>query len=112
CAFWRQMMDLYPDAPVLLSTRSDADTWWRSVDNTIANTIRAEPPPEMVDWIAMVRDMINIRFADGSFEPDGREIAIAAYEAHNAAVRAEVPADRLVEYQPGDGWEPLAKMLG
>jgi hypothetical protein len=27
-------------------------------------------------------------------------------------VRAEVPAERLVEWQPGDGWAPLARALG
>ena len=38
--------------------------------------------------------------------------AIAAYEAHNVEVRATVPADRLVEWRPGDGWEPLCAALG
>ena len=40
---------------------------------------------------------------DVTFTPDWREreAAIAAYEAHNAAVRAAVPRDRLVEWQPG-----------
>ena len=36
----------------------------------------------------------------------------ACYEAHNAEVRATVPADRLFEYQPGDGWGPLCAALG
>jgi Sulfotransferase domain len=35
-----------------------------------------------------------------------------AYELHNARVRASVPADRLVEWQPEDGWEPLCRALG
>jgi hypothetical protein len=34
-----------------------------------------------------------------------------AYEAHNANVRASVPEDRLVEWQPGDGWEPICSAL-
>jgi hypothetical protein len=37
---------------------------------------------------------------------------MAAYEAHNAEVRATVPAARLFEYQPGDGWAPLCAALG
>jgi len=27
-------------------------------------------------------------------------------------VRAEAPPDRLVDWQPGDGWEPLCAALG
>ena len=48
------------------------------------------------------------------FTPDvhDRAASIAAYERHNAEVRARVPKHRLVEYQPGDGWEPLCKALG
>jgi hypothetical protein len=111
-AFWSELLDVYPDAPVLLSTRTDPQTWWKSVDDTIANSVRQPPPPELEEWAAMTRDLINLRFADGAFAEDGKDVAIAAYEAHNAAVRATVPPERLVEYQPGDGWEPLARMLG
>jgi hypothetical protein len=48
------------------------------------------------------------------FTPDWRDEAKAkrAYEAHNAAVRAEVPADKLIDWQPGDGWEPICDKLG
>ena len=35
-----------------------------------------------------------------------------AYEAHNADVRASVPADRLIDWHPGDGWEPICEKLG
>ena len=31
----------------------------------------------------------------------------AGYERHNERVRQEVPADRLVQWQPADGWGPL-----
>lgn len=34
------------------------------------------------------------------------------YEAHNAHVRAVVPKDRLLEWHPRDGWEPLCQHLG
>ena len=37
---------------------------------------------------------------------------MAAYERHNEAVRREVPTERLVEWQPGAGWEPLCNALG
>ena len=57
---------------------------------------------------AMVRELIA-----GHLGPDWRtrEVCIAAYERHNAEVRAGVAPDRLVEWQPGDGWEPLCRAL-
>ena len=36
---------------------------------------------------------------------------IAAFERHNAEVRREVPAARLLEWRASDGWEPLCKAL-
>jgi hypothetical protein len=59
--------------------------------------------------LAMVSDL----FAH-TFTPDWRDetAAKAAYEAHNATVRAEADPVRLVEWQPGDGWEPIAAALG
>ena len=44
----------YPDAPVLLSTRSSTDAWWRSASSTI---LAARPPgerPSEAPWQAMV----------------------------------------------------------
>ena len=38
--------------------------------------------------------------------------AKAAFVAHNEAVRATIPKERLVEWQPGDGWEPICNALG
>jgi hypothetical protein len=57
----------------------------------------------------MVVEMLEV-----TFTPDWREhdAAVAAYEAHSAAVRSAVPPDRLVEWLPADGWGPLCAALG
>jgi hypothetical protein len=34
-AVWRELAAAFPDAPVLLSTRSSAEAWWESASNTI-----------------------------------------------------------------------------
>jgi hypothetical protein len=34
------------------------------------------------------------------------------FDEHNAAVIRSVPAERLLVYRPGDGWEPLCAFLG
>jgi Sulfotransferase domain len=108
---WRDLAAAHPDALVLLSTRADAQTWWKSASATIMAPPpeNEEPPdPSMAAFGAMVQDMFK------AFEPRWQEpeMAMAAYDRHNAAVRREVPAERLVEWQPGDGWDPLAKALG
>ena len=36
-AFWRPLADANPDAVILLSTRSSADAWWKSANDTIFN---------------------------------------------------------------------------
>jgi hypothetical protein len=107
---WRSIAAANPDAPVLLSTRADAETWYRSAKATILDDVPkevAEAKPELAGFGAMVSDMFE------AFDPNwkDRDAALAAYERHNAAVRAEVPTDRLVEWQPGDGWEPLCAAL-
>ena len=38
--------------------------------------------------------------------------AKAAYEAHNQRVRDTIPADRLLEWRPGEGWGPICAALG
>ena len=106
-AFWRELSAACPDALVLLSTRDTADAWWRSASATIFDVTR-ESPPAGEPWLEMVRELTARRFT-----PDvGDEAAAkAAYERHNAEVRAEVPGDRLVEWRPGDGWGPLCEAL-
>jgi hypothetical protein len=105
---WRPIAAAFPDAPVLLSTRASADEWWTSAQNTIFQAIGPEPEAGMEEWHEMGMAMIH-RFSPRWPDADATK---AAYERHNAEVRAEVPPDRLVEWQPADGWAPLCAALG
>ena len=58
---------------------------------------------------SMATDMFFKRFTP---QLAGRDEAKAAFVAHNEAVRAAIPKERLVEWQPGDGWEPICNALG
>lgn len=107
-SFYRELADAYPDAVVLLSTR-DTDGWWKSAHATIFNFPDMEATPEMAGWLRMVSDMMATRF---TADLDDEAAAKAAYERHNAEVRASVPPERLLEWQPGDGWKPLCDALG
>ena len=104
--FWREIAAANPDAPILLSTR-DAEGWYTSASNTIFVSMDSAPP-EMQPWMQTVKRMLHDRFSD-DFE--NKDAMIAAYEAHNAAVRAEVPADRLIDWTAGDGWGPICAAL-
>src|SRR5205823_14132848 len=48
---WRELAEANPDAPVLLTTRTDAQSWWSSVDATILRVIRGEPINDP-EWFA------------------------------------------------------------
>jgi hypothetical protein len=109
-AFWRELSAAYPDAIVLLSTRRTVQDWWRSVSSTIVplgDSGRFDVP-EFAGLRAMFDDLESMRVGCIS---DATE-QMAFYARHNAAVRAETPPDRLVEWQPGDGWEPICRALG
>ncbi|MEX2482056.1 MAG: sulfotransferase family protein [Gammaproteobacteria bacterium] len=104
-AFWTELAAAFPDALIVLSTR-DPEAWWRSASQTIFPTIReAEPGP----WRAMVCDLLAHRF---TAQIDDGTAAIAAFEAHNAHVRATAPAGRLLEWNAASGWDPLCEALG
>jgi hypothetical protein len=111
CAFWAELAAAHPGALVLLSVRQSAETWWRSFEATILAGLSRPVPDDRPDW-AVRREMTLDMMA--AFTPKWRErdTAMAAYAAHNAAVRAAIPASRLLEWRPGDGWEPLCAGLG
>jgi hypothetical protein len=110
-AFWRELSEANPNAIILLSTR-DTDDWWRSASRTIfeislRDTASFQGQPPMA--LDMPRIMLSTKFTP-NWENEAE--AKAAYERHNADVRASAPADRLVDWRAGDGWEPICRALG
>jgi Sulfotransferase domain len=106
-SFWREISGANPDALVLLSVR-DADSWYRSASNTIFLAFD-NLPPEMQPWMNSVRQMLRERFSD---KFDDATAMTDAFERHNAEVRREVPASRLLEWTTADGWDPICERLG
>jgi hypothetical protein len=106
-SFWPELAAANPDALVLLSTR-DPDAWYTSCTNTIFAGMR-----QMIDdgneWMAAVVRMLGERFTD---KIEDKDAMIEAFHKHNAAVRAGVPKERLLEWTAGDGWEPICERLG
>jgi hypothetical protein len=112
CNYYRELADLYPDAKVLLSLR-DPDKWYDSCQNTIFRAMRMNPegaPPNVQTQMSMARKLVVENTFGGDI--DDRAHAIAVYNRHNETVQKIIPKDRLLVFQPTDGWEPLCRFLG
>ena len=102
--YWRTLIDVYPDAKVVLTLR-DSESWWKSFEHIAREVGRPLRRPGSLGVALVANQVLGGR-------PLDREHAIAVYETHNAAVRATVPASRLLIHHLGDGWEPLCAHLG
>jgi hypothetical protein len=113
-SFWPELSAANPDALVILSVRADPAAWYRSATDTIFTTMgRSDEEVAQLEgigsWLVAVRRMMDERFC-ARF--DDADAMMAAYERHNDAVRKGVDAGRLLEWTPGDGWEPICERLG
>ena len=106
-SFWPELSAAFPDALVLLSVR-DPEGWYRSASNTIFLPF-ANMSPEAGSWLEAMLKLFRDRFSDRFDDPTAM---MDAFVRHNDAVRAAVPAGRLLEWSPGDGWEPICERLG
>jgi len=106
---WRSLAAAYPDAPVLLSRRASAEIWHRSMAATVLP--RAREMMMRRDSDPMV-PLFRVIFADLFADADDPEDVMAGYERWLVEVRAEIAPERLVEWQPGDGWVPICRALG
>ena len=107
--FWRELSEAFPEAPILLSVR-DVDAWWQSVSSTIFIALATYFAPDAPDdgWTRMGRGMMT-RFTPAWQDESS---AKAAYLDYNEHVRATAPPNRLVEWHPEDGWQPICLALG
>ncbi len=114
CTFYKELMEEYPDAKVLLSVR-DAERWYASCRNTIyrANT----DVPQWFKFIfkrydrmqRMASEMIWQGTFDGKFK--NKAHAMAVFHKHNQEVIDTVPAEKLLVFEVKQGWEPLCEFL-
>ncbi len=121
--YYRELMEAYPEAKVLLSVRS-GESWERSMGNTIWGTFYGDllvndlstawgrVDRKWADYITLMKAMWEKAglLASEMEGPTGGTMA-AAMERYNEEVKATVPADRLLVWSPADGWGPLCEFL-
>lgn len=121
--FYRQLLDHYPEAKVVLSVR-DPESWYESTRATIrsaaptglekvAMLFRLPFSPKLrriIPTLQLGDEMIWKAFFQDKF--DDRRSAIERFEQHTQEVKETVPADQLLVYELGQGWEPICTFLG
>lgn len=100
--YWRELMDVYPEAKVVLTYR-DPESWWQSYSKTILPVVAGMP--DNMPKVLLFREV----FPEG---PDDKDYVLGLYEANVARFRAEVPPERRIELELGSGWGPLCAGLG
>ncbi len=119
--FYRQLLEAYPDAKVLLSVR-DADAWAQSMHETIWGVLYGDilikhlseaqciVNPKWRAYIDLMQEMWRRSGLIYGQEPDLDWMA-AAMGRYHAEVRRDVPSERLLEWSVAEGWEPLCAFL-
>lgn len=125
CTFYKELMQRYQDAKVLLSVR-DPERWYESTQNTIYELSMAFDRSRIFRGIfglisffvfggfagnrsSVVNDIVWQGTFDGRFED--KAYAIEVFERHNEEVKRRVPPERLLVYEVKEGWGPLCKFL-
>jgi hypothetical protein len=122
--YYRDLIEYYPDAKVLLSVR-EPEEWVNSMRETVWGIFH---PGRVIHHVSEARARIDPlwgRFIDlmngmnwdertgvlaGETHTD--EGLAAVMERWNDEVKATVPEERLLVWHPREGWEPLCEFVG
>jgi len=107
CAVYKELMQIYPEAKVLLTVR-DPEKWYESARKTIYQV--AADRKLLSPHARMINALIWEGTFDGRFED--KDYAIAVFLQHIEEVKRLVPVEKLLVYDVKEGWEPLCTFLG
>jgi hypothetical protein len=119
--FYRELMQAYPEAKVLLSVR-ECDAWARSMRGTIWSVLygddllgylssaRGEVDPKWRAYTELMKEMWQ-RGGLLNGENTTVEWLAGAMQRYHEEVQRNVPAERLLVWSVADGWEPLCAFL-
>jgi hypothetical protein len=120
--FYRELMDVYPHAKVLLSVR-EPQAWERSMRETVwavrhgeslvrlLSSAQAHVNPQWRGFLEMIDRLVwegEGTFASGHAQP---QQLIDTMIRHHREVEQEVPSERLLVWSVEEGWERLCEFL-
>lgn len=120
--FYRELIDVYPDAKVLLSVR-EPQAWERSMRETVwavrhgeslvrlLSSAQAHVNPQWRGFLEMIDRLVwedEGTFASGHAEP---QQLIDTMIRHNREVESNVPPERLLVWSVEEGWQRLCEFL-
>jgi hypothetical protein len=113
--FYRQLVEHYPQAKVILTVR-DPHGWYASAYDTIYSVMQRFPLNDsgrLLPVIPWLTTMLNCNIWEGTFHGrfEDRAYAIQIYQQHIETVQRTVPPERLLVYEVRQGWEPLCGFL-
>jgi hypothetical protein len=114
-AFADDLIEMYPDAKVILNQRESAQKWLKSISGTIKFFSETRYLWSTDYWHWKVHQAVKVcwkrRFNVGD-GPDG-VFVLEGYDKHNDWVRdaARKNGSPVLEWQPEQGWEPICKFL-
>ncbi|WP_317932362.1 sulfotransferase family protein [Halioxenophilus sp. WMMB6] len=103
---YQALADYYPSAKVILTVR-DPERWFESTQETIfaPHWIEYQRKVEMGNFLKLtINDYFQDRMHDKTY-------LIERFHEHVDAVKAAIPADRLLVFEVKDGWQPLCDFL-
>jgi hypothetical protein len=119
--FYKELVDVYPDAKVLLSVR-EGDSWAQSMRDTIWGVLYgdifirhmsnawSDIEPKWGSYMSLMDAMWK---RSGLMEDENTTMKwmSAAMDRYHEEVQRTVPQERLLVWSVGDGWEPLCEFL-
>ena len=110
CLYYRDMMEAFPSAKVLLNLREPVK-WYESLV-TLSTALEEFRPlagkSKRLNEFLTLTDYVGSKLTNGDFS---QKNCLRAFNAHNDAVQSYVPAERLLVFQVQDGWKPLCDFL-
>lgn len=114
CTFYKELMEAFPEAKVLLSVR-EPNGWYESTRDTIYRIPTSFLMVLLKLLVPHLRRMYRVvqHISDDTFQGRfmDRDFAIAVFNQHNTSVMEHVPPERLLIYNVKEGWEPLCRFL-
>lgn len=114
--FSEELLAAYPDAKVIL-TKRDVDSWVASMQRSYYKVLFSRG---MGIMRRLDKDFLGKYWAMGmgslhvwtGGDASNLEKLKEGYKQHYDLMRAIIPKDRLLQWHPRDGWEPLCDFLG